>query len=73
VCGDERVEKEVTANTRISVLKSMLSKAFKGVPIRRRKLLISEEDGNEVEIGDRDGGRDLGWFLGGRKAVVTVV
>jgi hypothetical protein len=60
-------------NTRISVLKSMLSKAFKGIPIRRRKLLVSEEDEEGVEIGEGDGGRDLGWFLGGRKGVVTVV
>jgi len=47
--------------------------AFKGIPIWRRKVLISEDEEGLVEIGEGDRGRDLGWFLGGRKGVVTVV
>ena len=71
--GDETIEKDVSINTRISVLKSMPSMAFKGIPIWRRKVLISEDGEGLVEIGEGDGGRGLGWFLGGRKGVVTVV
>ena len=71
--GEERVEKEVPVNTRISVLKSMISRSFRGIPIRRRRLLVEDDGGGEIEIGEGDGGRDLGWFIEGRRGVVKIV
>ena len=43
--------------------------------MRKRKVRIvdgDEEEGVGTEVGEGDGGRDVGWFISGRRGVVIV-
>lgn len=39
---------------------------------KRRVVVVDEENGGEVEIGEGDGSRDVGWFISGRKGTVMI-
>lgn len=39
---------------------------------KRRVVVVDEESGGEVEIGEGDGSRDVGWFISGRKGTVMI-
>jgi hypothetical protein len=73
--GEKSVEKQVTPSTRISALRAMISRTL-GVSVRKRRVRIvdgEEGEGMEgMEVGEGDGGRDVGWFISGRKGVVIV-
>lgn len=66
------MERQVTPSTRISALRALVGRTF-GISLRKRRVrIIDGEEGDGVEIGDGDGGRDVGWFLSGRKGIVIV-
>jgi len=77
--GEKTVERQVTPSTRISALRAMISRTL-GISVRKRRVRIF--DGVEggvgtggtwgTEVAEGDGGRDVGWFISGRKGVVIV-
>jgi hypothetical protein len=72
VYDGKRVLRQVTPTTKVSVLRSMISKCF-GINVRKRKVVVIDEDGGgEAEIEEGDASREVGWFISGRKGEVVV-
>ena len=75
MCGEKSVEKQVPANTRISVLKAMISRTL-GISIRKRRILAIDQynsAGEGVEIGEGDGAKDIGWFISTKRGTLNIV
>jgi len=75
VCGEKSVEKQVPANTRISVLKAIISRSL-GISIRKRTIIAIDQfddTAEGIEIGEGDGAKDIGWFISGRRGTVNIV
>jgi len=68
----KKIERQVIPSTRISALRALISRTF-GISVRKRRVVVIDGDGGgEIEIGEGDGSRDVGWFISGKKATVTV-
>ncbi len=82
----QKVSKQVPRGTRISAVRSLIARTL-GINIRRKKIRIIEVEDAETEIPDGeegqgqwqgdvvdegDGGREIGWFVSGRRGVVVI-
>lgn len=64
--------RQVPPGTRVSAVRALIARTL-GISVRRKKLCVREEGdsmGRVLEEGD--GGRDISWFVTGRKAEVVL-
>jgi len=42
--------------------------------VRKRRVVFVDDEvgGGEIEIGEGDGSRDVGWFISGRKGTIII-
>lgn len=72
VYDEKKVVRQLKPTTKISVLRSIISRCF-GVNVRKRRVVIIGEDGDrETEIGEGDASRDIGWYISGSKGEVVI-
>jgi hypothetical protein len=71
VYDGKKVFREVTPTTKVSMLRSMISRSF-GINARKRKIVVIDGDGGRQEIGESDALKDIGWFISGRKGEVDI-
>jgi hypothetical protein len=73
VYDDKQVVRQVIPTTRVSALRAIISRTF-GISVRKRRVVFVHEEagGGEVEIGEGDGSRDVGWFISGRKGTIII-